>query len=101
MGSRRRSEAIVCGCVGHASKSPAGRLLKLNCVVEEYDPEALVEPIRIVRNFQKMGSLRDQTPYVYIDCVQSIFNVEGRATPLTPSSPAQAGPTPRSPSRRL
>jgi hypothetical protein len=51
-----------------------------------YDPEALVEPIRIVRNFQKTGSLRDQTPYVYIDCVQSIFPVAGRATPLTPGN---------------
>lgn len=41
-----------------------------------------MEPICIVRNFQRIGSLCEQTPYVYFDCVQTPFNVEGRATPL-------------------
>jgi hypothetical protein len=66
------------------NRDAAGKFLGLNHEAILYDPEALVEPIRIVRNFQKTGSLRDQTPYVYIDCVQTLFNVEGRATPLTP-----------------
>lgn len=48
-----------------------------------YDPEALVEPICIVHNLT-IGSLREQTPYVYFDCLQTRFNVEGRTTPLAP-----------------
>ncbi len=34
--------AVLCGCASSGSKGPSGRLLKLNCVVEQYDPEALV-----------------------------------------------------------
>jgi hypothetical protein len=32
----------------------------------------------------KQGSFRDQTPYVFIDCVQTIFPVNGIATPQSP-----------------
>ena len=34
--------AVLCGCASSVSKGPSGRLLKLNCVVEQYDPEQLV-----------------------------------------------------------
>jgi hypothetical protein len=63
-----------------------GREFKTEGAVPRLDADALVEPIRIVRNFQKLGSIRTQTPYVYIECVQTIFPVNGRATPLTPGS---------------
>jgi hypothetical protein len=63
-----------------------GKFLGLNHEAILYDPEALVEPIRIVRNMQKKGSMSEETPYVYIECVQTIFPVNGHSTPLTPGA---------------
>ena len=68
------------------NRDASGKFLGLNHEAILYDPEALVEPIRIVRNFQKRGSLTEDTPYVYIDCVQTIFPVNGQSTPLTPGT---------------
>ena len=34
--------ASLCGCAGGVSKNSSGRLLNLDCVVEQYDSEALV-----------------------------------------------------------
>src|SRR5690606_12407748 len=51
-----------------------------------YDPEALVEPIRIVRNFKKVNELGAGTPYAYIECVQTLYPVNGVATPLAPGA---------------
>jgi hypothetical protein len=51
-----------------------------------YDPEALVEPIRIVRNFVKTGEFTGGDPYAYVECIQTIFPVKGRSTPLTPGT---------------
>jgi len=51
-----------------------------------YDPEALVEPVRIVRNLTKINDYgdADETPYVFIECVQTIFPIDGRNTPVSP-----------------
>jgi hypothetical protein len=51
-----------------------------------YDPEALLEPIRIIRRLMKLADFDDPNadPYVYTECVQTIFPVEGTSTPLTP-----------------
>ncbi|HEX6999502.1 MAG TPA: hypothetical protein VF322_15285 [Gammaproteobacteria bacterium] len=51
-----------------------------------YDPEALVEPIRIVRNFRKIGGLGEGAPYAYIECIQTLFPVNGISTPLAPGA---------------
>jgi len=63
-----------------------GSFVGLNHEAVFYDPEALAEPVRIVRNFVKQGSFVDQTPYVFIECVQTIFPVNGYATPVTPGN---------------
>jgi hypothetical protein len=63
-----------------------GKFLGLNHEAIFYDPEALVEPVRIVRNFVKQSSFREGDPYVFIDCIQTIFPVNGTATPLTPGA---------------
>jgi hypothetical protein len=63
-----------------------GNFVGLNHEAILYDPEALVEPVRIIRNFVKQGSFQDQTPYVFIECVQTIFPIDGRATPVTPGN---------------
>jgi hypothetical protein len=51
-----------------------------------YDPEALVEPIRIVRNLERISGLGEGEPYQFIECVQTIFPIEGRATPVSPGA---------------
>ena len=49
-----------------------------------YDPEALVEPVRIVRSFKKQSDFDDGEPYVFPECLQTIYPVAGRATPVAP-----------------
>ena len=65
-----------------------GKFVGLNHEAILYDPEALVQPIRIVRNLMKQNdySDADETPYQFIECVQTIFSVNGINTPLTPGS---------------
>ena len=67
-------------------RDAAGKFVGLNHESIFYDEDALVEPIRIVRNFDKLGDLSEGPPYIYIDCVQTIFPVNGKATPLTPGA---------------
>jgi hypothetical protein len=67
-------------------RDASGKFLGLNHEAIFYDEDALVEPIRIVRNFDKLGDLDEGPPYIYIDCVQTIFPVEGKATPLPPGA---------------
>lgn len=68
------------------NRDASGEFVGLNHEAVFYDPEAFVEPLRIIRNFQKAGSFSDQTPYVFIECVQTIFPIDGRATPVTPGN---------------
>lgn len=34
-----------------------------------YDPEALLEPIRIVRYYRNLGELHEDDPFVYVECM--------------------------------
>jgi hypothetical protein len=61
-----------------------GEFIGLNHEAVFYDPEALVEPVRIVRNMIRSGSFFDSTRYVFVECVQTIYPIEGLATPVTP-----------------
>ena len=63
-----------------------GNFVGLNHEAIFYDPEALVQPIRIIRNLVKQGSFRDQTPYVFVECTQTIFPINGYATPVSPGN---------------
>jgi hypothetical protein len=67
-------------------RDASAKFLGLNHEAIFYDEDALVEPIRIVRNFDKLGDLDEGPPYIYIDCVQTIFPVNGKATPLPPGA---------------
>jgi hypothetical protein len=61
-----------------------GHFVGLNHEAIFYDPEALVEPIRIVRDLVKQSDFTEGDPYVFVECVQSIFPIEGTATPVAP-----------------
>jgi hypothetical protein len=68
------------------NRDPAGKFLGFNHEAILYDPEALVEPVRIVRNHVKTSGFEEGDPYVFIDCVQTIFPLNGRATPVSPGT---------------
>jgi hypothetical protein len=69
-----------------ANRDANGKLYGLNQEAIFYDPDALVEPIRVVRNVERQASLAEGQPYQFIECVQSIFNVDGVATPVSPGA---------------
>jgi hypothetical protein len=69
-----------------AIRDKSGTFVGINQEAIFYDPEALVEPVRIVRNLHKSHDFtdKDETPYTFIECVQTIFSVDGNNAPLTP-----------------
>ena len=68
------------------NRDASGKFLGLNHEAIFYDPEALVEPVRIIRNYVKTSGFEEGDPYVFIDCVQTIFPMNGKATPVSPGT---------------
>jgi hypothetical protein len=60
------------------------QIIGLNHEAVFYDPEALVEPIRIIRNYQRTSSLDTGDPIQYIKCIPTIMPVKGHATAVAP-----------------
>ena len=71
------------------NRDASGSFLGLNHEAIFYDPEALVEPVRIVRNFVKTSGFEESDPYVFIECLQTIYPVDGTATPVSPGQVIQ------------
>ena len=67
-----------------AVRDGAGEITAINHEAILYDPEAFVEPIRIVRNYAKVSDFDESDPAVFIECIQTIFPLEGIATPVAP-----------------
>jgi len=60
---------------------------QINGIVHEvvlYDPEALVEPVRIIHRWDRTSALNEGTPYLYIECVRYNYPINGIATPVPP-----------------
>jgi hypothetical protein len=68
------------------TRDKRGRIAGLNHEAIFYDPEALVQPIRIVRNLDRIGGLDEGNPYEYIQCFQTLYPVNGIATPVNPGT---------------
>ena len=68
------------------NRDEAGNFVGLNHEGIFYDPEALVEPIRMVRNIEKISGLDAGDPYQFIECVPTIYPINGRATPVSPGA---------------
>jgi hypothetical protein len=66
------------------NRDKAGKFLGLRHESIFYDPEALVQPIRIVRNFIKLSDFDEGDPYIYTQCLQTIYPIKGVATPVAP-----------------
>ena len=60
-----------------------GQVTALNHEAVFYDPDALVEPIRMIRNYARLGGFETGNPIEYIKCIPTIYPVKGHATPVT------------------
>ena len=63
-----------------------GQVTGLNHEGIFYDPESLVEPIRMIRNLYKLSGFAELPPYTYIECTPTIFTVDGEPTPVAPGT---------------
>jgi hypothetical protein len=66
------------------NRDAKGHFIGLNHEAIFYDPEAFVQPIRIVRNLVKQSGFEEGEPYMFIECVPTIFPQSGHATPKAP-----------------
>ena len=66
------------------NRDETGKFIGLNHEAIFYDPEALVQPIRIIRNYIKTSGFEEGDPYVYIECIPTIYPINGKATPVSP-----------------
>jgi hypothetical protein len=67
-------------------RSPAGELAGIEHEIVFYDPEAFVEPLRLVQVHIRTGALADADPFIYARCIQTIFPVDGRPMPQSPGT---------------
>ncbi len=51
-----------------------------------YDDEAFVEPVRIVRDLEKLNELGEGETFQYVECIRQIFPVGGRAQAVAPGT---------------
>lgn len=67
-------------------RDATGKFTGLNHEAILYDPDALVEPVRIIERMEKRADFADAevNPIVFTECIQTIYPVNGSATPLTP-----------------
>jgi hypothetical protein len=67
-------------------RDAAGRFTGLSHEAILYDPEALVDPIRIVERMDKRADFisAEVNPVVFAECIQTIFPVNGTATQTAP-----------------
>jgi hypothetical protein len=63
-----------------------GHVTALNHEAIFYDPEALVEPIRIIRNYARLSGFEDGEPYTFIECIPTILPVKGHSTAVSPGN---------------
>ena len=68
--------------IGVLPRDTAGKVLGLNHEGVFYDPEALVEPIRMTRTLERVSGFESGEPYTFIECVQTIYPVNGLAKPV-------------------
>ncbi len=67
-----------------AVRNEDGEVTGINHEAILYDPEAFVEPIRIVRNYPKVSDFDEGEPHVFIECLQTLYPIDGIATPVAP-----------------
>ncbi len=66
------------------NRDAGGRFLGLHHETVFYDSDALVEPVRIVRDLRRQSDFDEGEPYVFPQCLQTIYPIKGHATPVAP-----------------
>ena len=51
-----------------------------------YDEDALVEPVRIIRDMEKTSEFSEGDPFVFNECLQTIYPVDGRGATVPPGN---------------
>jgi hypothetical protein len=67
-------------------RDAAGTFVGLDHEGVFYDPEALVQPIRMTRTLERISGFESGDPYTFIECVQTIYPIDGRARPVVSGS---------------
>ncbi len=65
-------------------RDETGALIGLRHEIVLYDEEALVDPVRIVHYLDRVGPLSEGDPLEIIECVPSIYPIDGQARPVVP-----------------
>jgi hypothetical protein len=63
-------------------KDAGGKLIGIKQEVVLYDPEAFVEPLRIVQNLDRL--IGPNEPFPIMECIPQSFPVNGQTTPMSP-----------------
>ena len=63
-----------------------GSVTGLNHEAVFYDPESLVEPVRMIRNLYKISGFDELSPFVFIECTPTIYAVDGLPTQVAPGT---------------
>jgi hypothetical protein len=67
-------------------RGPDGELAGLEHEIVLYDPEAFVQPLRMIQVHVKIGEIEEVDPFIYARCMQTIFPVDGRPASRTPGT---------------
>jgi len=68
------------------NRDAKGKFIGINHEAILYDPDALVEPVRIIRNYVKLSGFEQGDPLPFIECVPTIYPVNGTMTPVAPGT---------------
>jgi hypothetical protein len=71
------------------NRDQAGKFVGLEHEGIFYDAEALVEPVRMIRNLERVSGFEEGEPFTFIECVPTIYPIDGRATPASPGAVIQ------------
>ena len=63
-------------------RDTAGKFIGLDHEGVFYDPEAFVEPVRMTRTLERASGFEEGPPFDFIECVQTIYPIDGKATPV-------------------
>jgi hypothetical protein len=69
-----------------ARRDASGMMTGIDHEAVLYDPDALVEPIRITQTWRRSGKLNEGEPHPYVHCLQQNFPVKGFTTALPPGT---------------
>jgi hypothetical protein len=68
------------------NRDAKGQFIGINHEAILYDPEALVEPVRIIRNYTRLSGFEQGDPLPFIECIPTIYPVNGTMTPVSPGT---------------